>query len=496
MPYFKEIEKAFKAHDRGEDLDMVQLAYDYAKDAHKGQKRKSGEDYVEHCVAAAATLAQMNMETNMLVAALLHDVPEDTDKTLEDIKKEFGKDVYQMVEGITKLGQIKYRGIERYIENVRHMFLAMAQDVRVVIIKFADRLHNMKTLDALPKGKQFRIALETLEVFAPIANRLGMDEFKVQLEDLSFRYLAPNEHKWLSKLIKEKEPKKARYLEKVIKAVKKNLDEENVPYINVYGRRKSIYSIYRKMVKNHGDFERVHDLMACRVIVSSVADCYGVLGIIHQLWKPIRGRIKDYISQPKPNGYQSLHTTVFTEDGERVEFQIRTEAMHQEAEYGIAAHWLYTEDGAAMRSRKAKGSVSKKELAWMQEMTKWKKELDDNQRYLEDLKIEVFQERIFVFTPKGDVINLPQDATPVDFAYHIHTDLGNKTNGALVNDQNVSLDTKLKSGDVVEVIVDKNRKTPSPDWLKFVKTRMARQHIRAAIKKQEGNLLSRWFVNE
>lgn len=492
MPWV-DLEKILRAHHREKELNEIEKAFLFANNAHRGQKRKTGEDYIEHSLATAQKLAEMNMEKDMIIAGLLHDVPEDTELTLEDIKKEFGKDIAKLVEGITKIGQIKYRGMERYLENVQHMFLAMASDVRVVIIKCADRLHNMQTLSALPRNKQLRIALETLEIYAPIANRLGMDDLKSNLEDLSFQYLSPNEYAWLSKLIKEKTPKKVRYLEKIIKTVKKNLDEEKISYIHVYGRNKNIYSLYRKLIKYHGDFDRIHDLLACRVIVSTIADCYAVLGIIHQLWKPIRGRIKDYIAQPKPNGYQSLHTTIFSESGEQIEFQIRTQEMHQEAEYGVASHWIY--DESTKKESISKKKFSYKEIQWLDEITKWKKTLKENQHYLEDLKIEVFQERIFVFTPKGDVINLPKDATPIDFAYHIHTDIGNKCNGALINDQMASLDTLLKSGDMVEIIIDKNRKTPNADWLKFVKTRMARQHIKQRLRQQHGNLFKRWFVN-
>ncbi len=489
------LEQVLKEHHRENDLNDIEKAFLFASDAHQGQKRKSGEDYVEHCLATAQKLAEMNMEKDMIIAGLLHDVPEDTERTLEEIKKEFGKDIAKLVEGITKIGQIKYRGMERYLENVQHMFLAMASDVRVVIIKCADRLHNMQTLSALPRNKQLRIALETLEIYAPIANRLGMDELKSNLEDLSFQYLSPNEYVWLHKLVKEKTPKKAKYLEKIIKTVKKSLEAEKIPFINVYGRSKNIYSLYRKLVKYHGDFERIHDLLACRVIVPTIADCYAALGIIHQLWKPIRGRIKDYIAQPKPNGYQSLHTTIFSESGEQIEFQIRTQDMHQEAEYGVASHWIYDET-LKKDHASSKKNFSQKEIQWLDEITKWKKSLKENQRYLEDLKIEVFQERIFVFTPKGDVINLPKGATPIDFAYHIHTDIGNKCNGVLVNDRMESLDTLLKSGDMVEIIIDKNRKTPNADWLKFIKTRMARQHIKQQLRKQHGNLFKRWFVND
>lgn len=468
------------------DLDIVRLAYNYARDAHGKQKRKTGEDYIEHSLATAQKLADMKMSIAMIVAGILHDVPEDTNRSIDDVQKEFGKEVAGLVAGITKLGQVKYRGVERYLENVRKMFVAMAKDLRVIVIKFADRLHNLKTLDVLPRNKQLRIALETFEIYAPIADRLGMGELKGELEDLSFKYLSPDEYAWIERLLNEKLPKKEKYLEKIIKKVKSELKKSGIEYISVHGRQKHIYSLYRKLIKYHNDFSKIHDIIACRIIVKTVSECYSVLGIIHKNWTPLKGRIKDYIAQPKPNNYQSLHTTVFADDGEIVEFQIRTEKMHQEAEYGVAAHWAYSDHkrGTKYLSRKP-SFASRKELKWIGDLTKWRKGVKENQQLLEDLKIEVFQSRIFVFTPKGDVIDLPEGATPVDFAYHIHTDVGNKCTGALVNEQMASLDTKLKSGDVVEIIVDKNRKAPSPDWLKFVTTRMAKSHIRQKLKKQK-----------
>jgi len=456
-----------KKYDPKADLDMVVLAFEFAKKAHSGQKRATGVDYIDHALATAQNLAELKVNTNMIVAGLLHDVPEDTDYTLEDVKKNFGKDIASMVEGITKLGTVKYRGIKRYTENLRKMFVSMAKDIRVIVIKFADRLHNLRTLYALPANKQKRIALEVLEIYAPIANRLGMGELQSKLEDEAFKYAFPDEYIWVETLIKKRVQLKQRALESMLSKLKRKLTENKVKYLKVYSRTKHYYSLYRKLLKYDKDINHIYDLVAARIIVKDIADCYAAMGIIHSIWKPVKGRIKDYIAQPKPNGYQSLHTTVFGDNQEQIEFQIRTQEMHEQAEYGIASHWRYKQ------GRKEKPG----DLAWIKELAKWQKEIKDDEKFLESVKIDFFQNRIFVFTPKGDVIDLPDGATPVDFAYHIHTDIGNKVNSACVNDQQVTLDTKLKNGDVVEVVVDKNRKGPNPQWLKFVKTRTARANI-------------------
>ena len=457
------------------DLEMVELAYDFASEAHQGQKRLDGSDYISHPLATAQKLAEMKLNAPIIIAGLLHDVPEETKVTLKEIEKNFGRDVASMVEGITKLGNIKYRGIERYIENLRKMFIAMARDLRVIIIKFADRLHNLQTLEALPPHKRLRIAQETLEIFSPIANRLGIGELKGALEDEAFRYVYPEEYKWVESLVKERLKKKEEYLKKVIKIVKSELTREGIKYISIHGRTKHLFSLYKKLLKNERDINRVYDLVAVRVVVKDLADCYATLGIIHKKWKPLKGRIKDYIAQPKPNGYRSLHTTVFCEDGEIIEIQIRTKEIHEEAEFGIAAHWQYDESGKEPR-------LAARKEKWVEELTRWQKEIQENQKHLEELKIDVFQTRIFVFTPKGDVIDLPENSTPVDFAYHVHTDLGNKCVGAMVNDQMASLDTKLNNGDVVKILIDKNRQGPSPDWLNFVKTNLAKHKIRSQVK--------------
>ncbi|MBU2228782.1 RelA/SpoT family protein [Patescibacteria group bacterium] len=456
------------------DLDLIRLAYDYAKDAHKGQKRASGEDYIQHPLHTASNLVEMGLDEKIIIAGLLHDVPEETSVSIEDIRKNFGKDIATMVAGITKLGKIKYRGMQRYVENLRKMFLAMAKDVRIILIKFADRMHNLSTLDALPEEKRRRIALETLEIYSPIANRLGMGEIKGVLEDLSFPYVLPEEYQWLIRETKGRITKETKYLEEVRREIKKILRKENIKFLSIHGRTKYLYSLYKKLLVKDKDFSKIYDLVALRIIVPTISDCYATLGIIHKYWKPLKGRIKDYIATPKPNGYQSLHTTVFCLNGKLVEFQIRTPEMHEFAEYGIAAHWHYSESGKP----KSGESITIDSPSWIKDLVTIQKESKDKKRYLESIKVDIFQNRIFVFTPKGDVIDLPEASTPVDFAFHIHTDIGNKCIGSRVNDKIASLDTTLKSGDMVEIIIDKNRKKPSTDWLSFAKTHLAQEKIR------------------
>ena len=462
------------------DQEMIQLAYDFAAEAHRGQLRKTGEPYIVHPLAAAHILADMRIDPVIVTATLLHDVPEDTAVTLEEVEKNFGPEIANMVRGITKLGKLKYRGVERYIENLRKMFVAMAEDIRVMIIKFADRVHNLETLDALPTQKRYRIALESLEIYAPIANRLGMAEMKGQLEDLAFRYVYPKEYQRVRKLMDEKLIGKTEQLDIMQDNAKKNLQNAGVNIVSVHGRKKRLYSFYKKLLRKNNDATKVYDLVALRIIVPTVADCYATLGILHKVWRPVKGRIKDYISQPKPNGYRSLHTTVFDDQGELVEFQIKTPEMHEEAEYGIAAHWHFDEQGSKRPA---------KEVEWVRELADIQKDILNKLSDLEEIKIDFLQTRIFVFTPKGDVIDLPENASPIDFAYHIHTEIGNKCNGAIVNEKMVRLDTTLQNGDVVEIVVDKNRKGPNQDWLQFVKTHTARTHI----KTQQRVKLTGWL---
>jgi len=475
----------FRRKNTDYDLILIRLAYDFAEKAHQGQKRKSGEPYISHPLETAIILAKMGMDQPTIIAALLHDVPEDTNYSLVEIEKNFGSEVSNLVAGITKLGIIKYRGMEKYAENLRKMFISMAQDIRIILIKMADRLHNLKTLDALPKDKQKRIAQESLEIYAPIANRLGMGQIKGELEDLAFPYVYPEKYQWITKEILPTIELKMEYVQKIIKIAKKELEDQKIKIISIHGRAKRLYSLYRKLEKPHynGDATKIYDLVALRIIVPTIGDCYNALGIIHRLWKPLPGRIKDYISQPKPNGYQSLHSTVFCSEGKIVEFQIRTKEMHEQAEYGIAAHWHYKEAEKGPKKLGDKGYTLPKKLKWVEDLVKWQKEIQDNQQYLESLAIDFFGNRIFVFTPKGDVIDLPEGATPIDFAYHVHTWIGDHYTGAKINGQMVSLDAKLKNGDVVDIITDKNRKGPNRDWLKFTKTNAAKSKIRSQTGK-------------
>jgi len=466
--------KKISVYDQAADLDIIRLTYDFAKQAHEGQFRKSGEPYIIHPLAAAHILADMRIDPVIIMATLLHDVPEDTSVTLDDIAKNFGDEIASLVSGTTKLGKLKYRGVERYLENLRKMFVAMAEDIRVMIIKFADRIHNLSTLGSLPPQKAYRIALESLEIYAPIAGRLGMDQMKSMLEDLSFAYVFPKEYQRTIALHKEKIAGKEQYFHEIQDIATKDIEGAGIPLISLSGRNKKLYSFYQKLIRKKNEVNKVYDLIAIRAIVPTVADCYATLGVLHKLWKPLSGRFKDYISQPKPNGYQSLHTTVFAKDNQIVEFQIRTEDMEEEASFGVAAHWHYDEHGA---------KAPKREVQWAKELAEIQKEVLHKLSDLEEIKVNFLQTRIFVFTPAGDVIDLPENASPVDFAYHIHTDIGNKCSGAIVNEKMVRLDTLLKNGDVVEILTDKNRKTPNEDWLKFVKTHTAKTHIRNHQKK-------------
>ncbi|OIO49735.1 MAG: hypothetical protein CO042_00330 [Parcubacteria group bacterium CG_4_9_14_0_2_um_filter_41_8] len=474
MPTIQDLIKTINQEKLKVDTDLVKLAFEFAQEAHLGQKRKSGEPYINHPIDTAITLAKYHLDQDTIIAGLVHDVPEDTKKTLKDIEKEFGPNVAGLVEGITKLGKLKYRGIERYIENLRKMFVAMAADIRVIFIKFADRLHNLKTLESLEPRKRERIARETLEIYAPIANRLGIWQLKGKLEDLSFKYLYPKEYESIKEAIDKHFKNREKVLSDMCVKVKSELKKEKIQIMEISGRTKDLWSMHQKLQKHNNELQRIHDIIALRVVVPTIADCYRALGIVHNKWRPMPNRFKDYIAQPKPNGYQSLHTTIFYEHGKTIEIQIRTKAMHEDAEFGIAAHWNYDERGSIQFDR---------ELEWVKDLSKWQQEIADSTQYLDSLKIDVFQDRIFVFTPKGDVIDLPEDSTPVDFAYHIHTEIGDKATGARINNQLSSLSTPLRSGDMVEMITEKNRKGPNRDWLKFVKTRAARDKIKQNTKR-------------
>lgn len=464
-----------------EDIATTKRAFDLAVSAHQNQMRKTGEPYVTHPIMVAMKLVDMQLPVEVVVAGLLHDVPEDTDVTIEEIQHAFGDDVAGMVNGVTKLGHVQYRGLERYVENLRKMFLAMAQDVRVIFIKFADRMHNMETLYVIPESKRLRIAREVMEIYAPIANRLGMGEYRGLFEDYAFRYLNPKEYNWTKHLLEQRVKKFGPSMERALRDVEDRLHENNIHIANVHGRIKFCHSLYRKLQKYDKDINKVYDIMALRIIVNDVAECYSALGILHGMYTPLAGRIKDYIAQPKPNGYQSIHTTVFDEDGSILEFQIRTVEMHEEAEYGIAAHWRYKESGPDDRR-----------VRWMNELVRIQKELNENDfiERLDELKLDMFHDRIFVFSPNGDVFDLPENSTPIDFAYAIHTDIGNKASSARINHHIVNLSTPLRSGDMCEIVVDKNRKGPNADWLKFVRTHHARSKIKDALKKSKRSFLS------
>jgi GTP diphosphokinase / guanosine-3',5'-bis(diphosphate) 3'-diphosphatase len=481
---FEELEQLMEKTYHQPDLGLVRRAYKMAEKAHSGEVRMTGHPFITHPLAVAYRLASMGLHVNVVVAGLLHDVIEDTEISTDDVREAFGDDIASLVNNVTKLKHsVKYRGQERYAENLRKMFLAMASDVRVVFMKFADRLHNLDTLYGMPKHKQERIARESLEIYAPIAGRLGMSEFKGELEDGSFAYLQPKEYERMKTIMDVKVREKGAYVSRVIDQCEKLLAQTGVRQFQVHGRVKRLYSLHKKMRRYQGDLSKIYDLIAIRIIVDDVEDCYATLGILHRQWKPVPGRIKDYIAQPKPNGYQSLHTTVFTDTGEIVEFQIRTQEMHDLAEYGIAAHWRYKEDG----------SRATRNTRWMEDLAQIQKELAGKKDFLEQLefmKIDVFHDRIFVFTPQGDVIDLPEGATPVDFAYAIHSEIGNKCVATRVNDAMRNLDYVLKSGDIIEILTDKNRRGPNPDWLKFVKTRHARNKIKDATK----HTVKGWFA--
>ena len=474
-----------------EEPDLIQRAFEFAKAAHAGQKRFSGEDYIEHPLSVASILNGMNLDSKSIAAALLHDVIDDTPISLDALEKEFGKEVAILVEGVSKLGKLRYpkepleiqpiinrikKPIDLEAENLRKMFFAMAKDLRVVLIKLADRLHNMETLGSLPPDKRERIALETLEIFAPLANRLGMGDMKGQLEDLSFPYLYPKEYEWLIKNVKEQYEAREKHLKKVRPLLLKILKKEGIKPIDVHSRPKHYWSLYQKLLRHEMDFDRIHDLIALRVIVNDVKTCYEAIGAIHKFWRPLPGRIKDYIAFPKPNGYQALHTTVFCSEGKIVEIQVKTKKMHEDAEYGIAAHWAVKE-GINLKTQG-------KRFAWVEQLKDWQMKVAGPAEFLEGLKVDFLKNRIFIFTPKGDVIDLPEGATPIDFAYAVHTDIGNHCVAAKANGKIVQLSQPLKNGDLVEIVVDKH-KNPSRDWLNSVKTSLARSRIKNWLNKEE-----------
>lgn len=460
------------------NLDLIIKAHNFAETAHEGQMRNSGERFFIHPFNVAMILADLSMDLDTIAAGLLHDVIEDTDVTFDDVANEFSTDIANLVDGVTKLKKLKYRTKqENQAENLRKMVIAMSKDIRVIIIKLADRLHNIRTLEYMPDAKKKEKALETLEIYAPIAHRLGMSKIKWELEDRSLRYLDPEGYYDLVDKVSKKRREREEYINYIINMLRDKLDEMDLEG-EINGRPKSFYSIYRKMVYQNKNFEQIFDLTAVRVIVDTVKDCYAVLGAVHTMWKPIPGRFKDYIAMPKANMYQSLHTTLIGPQGEPFEIQIRTWDMHGIAEYGIAAHWKYKEG-------KLKNDDFDSKLSWLRQILEWQKDMKDPNEFMESLKIDVFTDEVFVFTPKGEVINLPAGSTPIDFAYKVHTAVGNNCVGAKVNGRIVPIDHKLKNGNIVEILTSAHSNGPSRDWLKAVKSSQAKTKIRQWFKKEK-----------
>ncbi|HET6745175.1 MAG TPA: bifunctional (p)ppGpp synthetase/guanosine-3',5'-bis(diphosphate) 3'-pyrophosphohydrolase, partial [Candidatus Limnocylindria bacterium] len=461
------------------NIGLIERANQVATQAHEGQQRASGEPYITHPVEVAYYLATLEMDAETLAAALLHDVPEDTDMTIQDIEKRFGREVGRLVDGVTKLSKFgSARSMEeQQAENIRKMFMAMAEDVRVVIIKLADRLHNMRTLGFLPAEKQARIARQSMEIYAPLAHRLGMWQIKWELEDLSFKYIEPERYRQLVEMLADRRKVRESFINKSIGILRKELGKVNIA-AEISGRPKHLYSIAKKMERKGVEFDEIYDVNAIRLLVDDVKDCYAALGVVHSIWRPIPGQFDDYIAMPKANMYQSLHTAVIGPDAKPLEVQIRTSHMHDVAEAGIAAHWRYKEGSRGDRRYDEK-------LAWVRQLIDWQREVADATEFVEGLKLEVFQDQVFVFTPKGDVKDLPAGATPLDFAYRIHTDVGHRTIGAKANNRLVPLDYKLRNGDIVEIITTKAAHGPSRDWLSIVQTSAAREKIRQWFKRQQ-----------
>lgn len=487
------------------ELKQLRAVFEFAESAHAGQTRRSGEAYIVHPLAAAETLADYHLDPATLAAALLHDVPEDTPRTIQEIQDRFGSEIANLVDGVTKLSQVRlkknwedvYTGLSasdrqenfeafaRHVETLRKMFLAMSQDIRVVLIKLADRLHNMRTIEALVPEKRSRIAQETLQVYAPLASRLGIGTVKGELEDLSFPHAHPEEYRELNQLVFREYRKRDRYIERVRRILLKRLAQIGIR-AEVHGRAKHMYSLWKKLARYEGNLAKIHDLVAARVIVESIEECYQVLGLIHRMWRPLPGRIKDYIAMPKPNGYQSLHTTVFASGGKLTEIQIRTRQMHYWAEFGVAAHWAYKEQTPEEprrfleRIKDRLTGTNSHHIEWLDELAKTGQAMSDPAEWRKGLTLDFFQDRIFVFTPNGDILDLPSLATPIDFAYAIHSDLGAHCTGAKINGKIVPLGHQLENGDIVEIMTQK-KTSPKRDWLNVAKSSKARAHIRRAI---------------
>lgn len=468
-----------KTYQPDDSLAMVERAYQFALNAHLGQRRVSGAEYISHPLGVARILADLQLDAVTISAALLHDVVEDTTVTGEEMEKEFGKEVAMLVDGVTKLSRIEYKSKEeQQLENYRKMFLAMAKDIRVVLIKLADRLHNMRTLKFMPPEKQRGTARETLEIFAPLAHRLGIFRIKWELEDLSFRYLEPDSYYKLVDEVKQKRAEREEMIVAAMDLLKERLASVGIT-AEIQGRPKNFYSIWKKMLKDHKDLNEIYDLSAVRVVVDSVKDCYGALGIVHTLWKPLPYRFKDFVAMPKSNMYQSLHTTVIGPHGQPLEIQIRTWEMHRTSEYGIAAHWRYKEGG------KAADKDYEQKLSWLRQLLEWQQDLRDPREFMETVRLDVLTDEVFVFTPRGDVIDLPAGSTPIDFAYRVHTEVGHRCTGARVNGKMVPLETKLINGNIVEIITSKQANGPSRDWLNIVASSETKNKIRQWFKKEK-----------
>lgn len=478
-PQLQQILDKVSSYDPDANLALITKAYQYASKAHENQKRISGDPYISHPVEVALILADIEMDAASICAALLHDVVEDTIVTYQDVVREFGEEIALLVDGVTKLSRINFKTKEdAQAENLRKMFIAMAKDIRVILIKLADRLHNMRTLNYQSESKQKEIATETQEIFAPLAHRLGIFKFKWELEDLAFSYLDNETYREVAARLKLKRKQREEYVNELIEQIRTGLDQIGIK-AEIKGRPKNIYSIYKKMIKQGKDIDEIYDKIAIRVIVDDIRQCYGVLGIIHTMWKPLPGRFKDYIATPKPNMYQSLHTTLIGKGGEPFEVQIRTWEMHRTSEYGIAAHWRYKE-GDSTRERKLD-----EKLSWLRQILEWQQDIKDTAEFMESLKIDLFDDTVFVFTPKGAVIELPKGSCPVDFAYRVHTEVGHQCTGARVNGRIVPLDYTLNNGEIVEIITSKSSPGPSKDWLNFVKTSSAKSRIRAWFKREK-----------
>lgn len=468
------------------DKELIARAYSFSRQAHEGQLRASGDPYFVHVIATAKNLARYGMDATTIAAGLLHDTIEDGKATEQEIRQEFGDDIFFLVEGVTKLGKVKYRGRERHAESLRKFFVAMASDFRVLMIKLADRLHNLQTLQYVRPEKQRRIALESIEIYAPLAHRLGIGKLKGELEDAAFPFAYPKEYGEIEKFMNEKKEVSEQHIHAVKASLERELNRQHIPIVKMSYRIKHKYSLWKKLQRYKHDPEKIYDIMALRVIVNSVEDCYRVLGLVHMFWKPVPDRIKDYIALPKLNGYQSLHTTIFTGDGGIVEIQIRTPEMHGIAEYGIASHFAYKENPDG------NGSRSASKYAWVDEFRELARAVHESGQFMQDLHMDFFKDRIFVFTPKGDVLDLPEDACPIDFAYAVHSDIGNHVSGAKVNGKMVPLSTKLQINDIVEIMT-RNESHPTSKWLDCAKTALARKHIKAYV--EEHSLLNKYIWN-